>query len=287
MKLSLLKKLFFPFIASYSHNIFLTFGMEFDGGRERLYGNRNAFGSPDSQSKGNIPKPKDCPKVEELSPFSGIAFANREIFVLLDLEDKGEPKCHRLIEVNGANSTALFDAAKLCGAVGEYKRRIAESLNIPMFTGGFSWVGEGEKVPVKTDMFEGEVTVTREKWEAAKDCWASGCGCEQTTSPKMRIFLYILAGLGVLGLIWDTMRYFKEKKEEEEEEEDKGKEKKEKKEKKDKKEKKEKKDKKEKKEKKEKKNKEKDGDESDGKSSSGGEKEVESATQEEDTKKDK
>lgn len=39
--------------------------------------------------------------------------------------------------IGGANTSALFEAAKTCGPAGEWKRRVAEDLSAMYFQGGW------------------------------------------------------------------------------------------------------------------------------------------------------
>lgn len=41
----------------------------------------------------------------------------------------------------GANASALFEASRTCGAVGEWKRRVAEELSAVYFVGGWEAAG--------------------------------------------------------------------------------------------------------------------------------------------------
>merc|ERR1719171_3471385 len=63
--------------------------IDFDGGRAKMFGKQDAFdtfatgakpGSGNSGMKG-IKKNPDCPKSDNLSPFSGIAFVDGDILV--------------------------------------------------------------------------------------------------------------------------------------------------------------------------------------------------------------
>lgn len=56
----------------------------------------------------------------------------------------------------GANASALFDAARTCGAAGEWKRRVAEELSAVYFVGGW----EVPKKRVKHGLPPGELGFT-------------------------------------------------------------------------------------------------------------------------------
>ncbi|CAD7965455.1 unnamed protein product [Amoebophrya sp. A120] len=187
---------------------------EYDGGRSKiLFNNYDKFNTGPKAGPGV--KVKECPRADELSPFSGIAFADSQILVRVN-ETDSSPQCQVLKKIGSNAETAveaekMIEFAKRCGPVGEYKRRIAESWSIPMFTGGLDWVsGEGEELYIETDQHpEGlMVNVTKDKWESAKNCWAMGCDCEQTKSPRVRIFLYLLGVCCLVGLGWDVIRYY-------------------------------------------------------------------------------
>eukprot|EP00438_Fugacium_kawagutii_P012313 Skav221944 [mRNA] locus=scaffold195:454455:456900:+ [translate_table: standard] len=63
-----------------------------------------------------------------------------------------EEKCRRIVSIGGANASALFDASRTCGAVGEWKRRVAEELSAVYFVGGWEeeWPkSEGEPVEIE------------------------------------------------------------------------------------------------------------------------------------------
>jgi len=190
---------------------------EYDGGRSKiLFNQHDKFNM--GPKTGTSTKTKECPRADELSPFSGIAFAGGDILVRLNETDTA-PMCQVLKRIGSApgNETSveaekMIEFSKRCGPVGEYKRRIAESWSIPMFTGGLDWVSnDGETIWVETDQTGPEgvlVEVTKAKWELSKDCWTQGCECEQTKSPRVRIGLYILGALMFLGLSWDFIRFY-------------------------------------------------------------------------------
>lgn len=99
-----------------------------------------------------------------MSPFFGIAFVDGEIFVRLtntttssSPSNEAEHQCVRLKSVGGANVSALTEASKLCGARGEWKRRIAEELSAVFFVGGWdTWPkSEGETIEVKCQVSKG------------------------------------------------------------------------------------------------------------------------------------
>eukprot|EP00392_Amoebophrya_sp_AT5.2_P004986 g4995.t1 len=208
---------------------------EYDGGRSKiLFNNYDKFSAPKT---GSSTKTKECPKADELSPFSGIAFAGGDILVRLNESDTA-PMCQVLKRIGSApgNETSveaekMIEFSKRCGPVGEYKRRIAESWSIPMYTGGLDWVNsDGDEIWVETDQtgyakeicpcptLPGEpltktkqgilVNVTKAKWEATKECWTQGCECEQTKSPRLRVGLYVLGAVMFVGLMWDFIRFY-------------------------------------------------------------------------------
>ncbi|CAD7948483.1 unnamed protein product [Amoebophrya sp. A25] len=273
---------------------------EYDGGRSKiLFNNHDRFNMDPASNQPGV-KTKECPKAEELSPFAGIAFAGGDILVRFD-EDDSMPTCRVLKKIGtsageegAVEAEKMNEFAKRCGPVGEYKRRIAESWNIPMFTGGVDWVGgEGEEIWVETErvlvdgeepldwvvkkvgghadastsetetttsaavessgadgdvadagekdendeeaeemikppfqskgntteivtdadgvkreIFKGWITVNKNKWLSVKECWGAGCSCDQTKSPRLRIFLYVLGAVCVIGLLNDIIKFY-------------------------------------------------------------------------------
>eukprot|EP00930_Biecheleria_cincta_P040885 TRINITY_DN2799_c0_g1_i1.p1 TRINITY_DN2799_c0_g1~~TRINITY_DN2799_c0_g1_i1.p1 ORF type:complete len:294 (-),score=86.00 TRINITY_DN2799_c0_g1_i1:64-945(-) len=250
-----------------------------DGGRGDLPGmKRDMFDQINKQKQqggagAKEKKRPECPKSDQNSPFTAFAIVGGNIYVKFNESDA---TCRRLTSVAGANISSLFAAARTCGAVGEWKRRVAEELSAMYFiTGGEGWPkSDGEPIEVELEDGNYSIPITPANYELIKDCWARGCGCEQAANPKMKVVMLTLLAIALSGLGWDVFKmvyekFFGGKKKD--------------------KEKKEKKDKKEKKEKKEKKTKKGDGeatgDESTAEPKSHSETEKEEEKSEKDTEK--
>mmetsp|Transcript_53694 Transcript_53694/g.100623 ORF Transcript_53694/g.100623 Transcript_53694/m.100623 type:complete len:294 (-) Transcript_53694:159-1040(-) len=212
-----------------------------DGGRSELPGmKKDIFDQmKDAKNKGQSgaqpAKRADCPKSDKLSPFRAFCIVQGEIFVKFNDTDE---KCRKIVSIGGANTSALFAASRTCGAAGEWKRRVAEELSAVYFVGGWEEWPKSEGEPVEVELVDGNfsVPITAENYEAIKDCWARGCGCEQAANPKMKGILFALLAICVFGIGWDSVkltfeRFFSDKKKDKKDKKDK----KEKKEKKDKK----------------------------------------------------
>merc|ERR1712139_373591 len=102
--------------------------------------------------------------------------------------NSSQDQCMRLLGINQANTSQLFNASKTCGPAGEFKRRIAEELSAVWFVGGWDdWPkAEGDTVEVHTANGTFTAAITEENYNNMKEYWARGCGCEQAKSPLMK-----------------------------------------------------------------------------------------------------
>merc|ERR1712083_262755 len=187
-----------------------------DGGRGDLPGmKRDMFDQINKQKQqggagAKEKKRPECPKSDELSPFTSFAIVGGNIFVKFNESDA---TCRRLISVGGANISSLFSAARTCGAVGEWKRRVAEELSAMYFiTGGEGWPkSEGEPIELELEDGNYSIPITPANYELIKDCWARGCGCEQAANPKMKVVMLTLLAIALTGLGWDAVKMGYEK----------------------------------------------------------------------------
>jgi len=148
----------------------------------------------------------DCKAPDGLSPFANLAFVGGKIYVRRELNDTNTT-CEELIHIAHKNVTELMKGAKMCGPVGEVKRRIAQNLFGVFWAAGFDgWPqGEDKTILVQTDNFEGEVELSEEKFAKLEACWMEGCGCDQAQSPMMRVVFAILFVVCLSGLGYDSV----------------------------------------------------------------------------------
>merc|ERR1719321_613080 len=169
-----------------------------DGGRSDLPGmNKDIFDQINDRKKNpqgaKTQGRPECPKSDHFSPFQAFTIVDSKIYIKLNAT---EEKCVELLGVGKANISALFAAARTCGPVGEWKRRIAEELSAVFFVGGWEdWPkGENGMIDIKTETGIFPTAITADNYNIMKDCWARGCGCEQAKSPVMK-------GVGIALLI--------------------------------------------------------------------------------------
>jgi len=180
-----------------------------DGGRSQLPGMKQDMFDRAQREKGKPGArmgkgPPDCPKSDKMSPFFGLAFVGKEMFIKMNSSDE---QCTRLLTIGGANYTVLANASRTCGPAGEWKKRIAEELSAVFFQAGLDWVkNENDTIEIVTEDGTFEIPVDEARYAGMSACWARGCGCEQAQNPAGKAILLTCLAIAVGGLFFDSLK---------------------------------------------------------------------------------
>jgi hypothetical protein len=167
-------------------------------------------------------KPQDldpvCPEGDGTAPFSSMVIVDKEIFVRI--EEDGP--CLKLLELGQANMSRLVETSRReCGR--GWKEKLVEAMSVIYTRSDFEWPTEpGASLPIVVEGSDvKQVTITEEKYESAKKCWKTGCGCAQTNHPKMTALFVTCGAIMLGGVIWDGGRLVKERQSEKKRKEEK------------------------------------------------------------------
>jgi len=181
-------------------------GMKRDAFDDLLEGSgRPGFG-------GGAKKPQDldpvCPEGDGTAPFAAMVIVDKEIFVKVDEDGP----CLKLLELGQANMSRLVETSRReCGR--GWKEKLVEAMSVIYTRSDFEWPTEPDSVlPIVVEGSDvKQVTLTEAKYESAKQCWKTGCGCAQTSHPKMTA-LFVTCGAVMLGgVLWDGQRLVRER----------------------------------------------------------------------------